>query len=103
VRYPREVEAAVCFCCSEALQNVVKHASATRSDIRLWREDGRLNFEVEDDGRGFAPGAFGTGSGLQNMRDRLEALGGGVAVSSCANRGTTVTGWLPTAIMPGGE
>jgi signal transduction histidine kinase len=53
-RYPREVEAAVYFCCSEALQNMVKHAAASRGSICVWREDDRLRFEVRDDGHGFA-------------------------------------------------
>lgn len=93
-RYQRDVEAAFFFCCSEALQNTVKHAGATRGSIRVWPENGKLYFEVKDDGHGFPTHAT-TGGGLQNMRDRLEALAGEMAVSSTATQGTSVTGWLP--------
>lgn len=80
-RYPRDLEAAVYFCCSEAIQNVVKHACASRGSVHVWCEDGKLHFTVQDDGHGFQPQAVVTG-GLQNMRDRLEALGGEMLVSS---------------------
>jgi signal transduction histidine kinase len=94
-RYPRELEGAVYFCCSEALQNVAKHSRATRGSVRVWREDGRLRFEVRDDGRGLDAGAPRPGGGLQNLRDRLDVLGGGIEVSSTPGAGVSVSGWLP--------
>jgi len=54
-RYPQDVEAAVYFCCLEALQNVQKYAKATRAIVHLAERDGDLIFEVEDDGKGFDP------------------------------------------------
>src|SRR5205085_9844759 len=54
-RYPREVEAAVYFCVLEALQNVQKYAGASRALVRLSNPDGKLVFEVTDDGEGFDP------------------------------------------------
>jgi signal transduction histidine kinase len=92
-RYPQEVEAAVYFCCLEALQNIQKYAGATKATIRLSAEDATLRFEVEDDGRGFDP-LKAVGSGLQNMRDRLDALGGVLTIRSSAN-GTRLIGSLP--------
>jgi signal transduction histidine kinase len=74
-RYPQEVEAAVYFCALEALQNVAKYARADSVRIDLGQRDGHLEFDVADDGTGFDP-ARAHGSGLQGMRDRLEALGG---------------------------
>jgi signal transduction histidine kinase len=56
-----------------------------------------LVFEVRDDGRGFDVRSVPRGSGLQNMRDRLDALGGRLAIESTPGRGTTVTGRLPVA------
>ena len=55
-RHPAEVEAAVYFCCLEALQNAGKHAGdeATAS-VRVWEDDTLLGFEVTDDGAGFDP------------------------------------------------
>ena len=56
-RYPSEIEAAVYFCCLEALQNIAKYADAHDATIRLGRSNGDLTFEVEDDdGRGFDQG-----------------------------------------------
>jgi signal transduction histidine kinase len=94
-RYPREIEGAVYFCCSEALQNVVKHAKATRVWIQVGRDDRALYFEVRDDGRGSSRSRLTKGTGLRHIRDRLEALGGSLEVVAVAGTGTTVRGWLP--------
>jgi signal transduction histidine kinase len=94
-RYPQEVEAAVYFCCLEALQNVAKYASASSACIRLMADDGSLRFEVEDDGRGFDPSSTGYGTGLQGMADRLDAIGGTLEVQSQPGEGTSVTGRIP--------
>jgi signal transduction histidine kinase len=94
-RHDPGLEAAVYFCCLEALQNVGKYAGASSATIRLTEADGRLVFEVEDDGAGFDPGARGYGTGLQGMADRLAALGGELEVRSSPGTGTTVTGRLP--------
>jgi signal transduction histidine kinase len=94
-RYPQEAEAALYFCVLEALQNVAKYADASRVRIRLWTRDGDLGFEVEDDGVGFNRAVTPKGSGLHNMADRLEALGGNLEVVSLPGRGTTVTGRVP--------
>ena len=59
-RYPPEVEAAVYFCSMEALNNIAKYALASRVEVRLGERDGRLDFEVRDDGEGFDPRAGGT-------------------------------------------
>jgi signal transduction histidine kinase len=94
-RHPQEVEAAVYFCCLEALQNVAKYAGATQASVRLATEEGELRFEVIDDGKGFDPAATPLGSGLQNMVDRLAALGGSVDIRSAPGSGTTVAGRIP--------
>ncbi len=94
-RYPQEVEAGAYFCVLEALQNVAKYAEASRVDVRLRADNGELVFEVSDDGRGFDPQRTPAGSGLTNMRDRLEALGGSVDVTSRPGEGTTVRGRIP--------
>jgi signal transduction histidine kinase len=94
-RFGQDVEAAVYFSCLEAMQNVAKYARASRTDVRLSNGDGRLTFEVRDDGVGFDPAATGMGTGLQGMADRLGALGGTVDVTSSPGAGTTVRGSLP--------
>ena len=94
-RYPRELEGAVYFCCSEALQNLSKHSRATRGSVRVWCEGGRLSFEVRDNGRGLDAARAKSGGGLQNIRDRLDVLGGVVDVSSIPGIGACVAGWVP--------
>jgi signal transduction histidine kinase len=94
-RYPSEVEAAAYFCCLEALQNVAKHAKATRVDIRLEDVDGVLCFSVDDDGVGFDPLRVRHGSGLQNIADRLAALGGHLTLTPGLGGGTTLQGRVP--------
>jgi signal transduction histidine kinase len=101
-RYSQEIEAAAYFCCLEALQNVAKYAQASRATIALDGHDGVLAFSVEDDGRGFDPAVTAKGTGARSMSDRLEALGGTLAIRSTPGRGTTVTGRIPTAAMPHG-
>ena len=81
-RYPPEVEAAVYFCCLEALQNVQKYGQASQAVLRLQVDGDALSFEVTDDGVGFDPETVRRGSGLQNMEDRLNALGGSLHVTS---------------------
>jgi signal transduction histidine kinase len=97
-RYPEEIEVAVYFCCLEALQNVTKHAGPNAgASIVLREEDKRLGFEVRDTGVGFDPLGIGEGTGLVNMHDRMEAVGGRLEVLSRRGRGTTIRGSVPLA------
>jgi signal transduction histidine kinase len=99
-RYAREAEAAVYFSCLEALQNVAKYASASRATVTLSDGDGRLRFEVTDDGVGFDPAGSSYGSGLQGIADRLAALDGEIEITSAPGAGTTVAGGLPVGNEP---
>jgi signal transduction histidine kinase len=91
-RLSPEVESAVYFCCLEALQNATKHATGA-SELRIvLRNDGQLEFEVSDDGCGFAPEARREGSGITGMHDRLAAVGGELSVESRPGAGTRVRG-----------
>lgn len=96
-RYPQDVEATVYFCVLEALQNVQKYAAATCVIVRLQATHDTLSFEVTDDGAGFDPATARTGTGLTNMGDRLDALGGTVMVTSRPGAGASVRGELPVA------
>jgi signal transduction histidine kinase len=94
-RYDRQVEATVYFCVLEALNNALKHAEATALSVVLNDEGGRLTFQVSDDGRGFEPDAVAHGLGLTNIADRVDALGGSVAIESTPRGGAQVVGSIP--------
>jgi signal transduction histidine kinase len=96
-RYSQDAEAAVYFSALEALQNVAKYASASHATVRLFNADGALTFEVQDDGRGFDPETTSYGTGLQGIKDRLEALGGSMTIASRPGEGTSMRGSLPAA------
>lgn len=99
VRFAPEVEANVYFCVREALQNASKHAPGARVTIRLIAENIRLSFVVADRGPGFDPASVKASSGLQNMRDRVEAIGGAFEISAATGRGTEVKGTIPARTM----
>jgi signal transduction histidine kinase len=94
-RLPQDAEAAIYFCTLEALQNVAKYAGATSAVVRLRDRNGGVEFEIEDDGRGFDPATSTSGTGLQGMLDRLNAIGGTLAIESRPGRGTIVRGSVP--------
>ena len=101
-RFPREVEAAVYFCCTEAVHNSAKHAGPqVHVTIDVDSTGDELMFTVRDDGRGFDRTTETGGHGFTNMTDRLGALGGTLTVTSCPGAGTTVHGTLPTEQLSG--
>lgn len=92
-RFSPEVETAVYFCCVEALQNAAKHCGSS-AHVRLLVSErpGCIEFSVQDDGPGFEPGLAERSRGIMGMRDRLEAVGGDLSVTSTRGRGTTIAG-----------
>lgn len=88
------VRTALYFACSEALTNVAKHAQATSVRVEVRCDVGRVTLEVQDDGRGGADPANGTG--LQGLRDRVATLGGDLTIRTSAAGGTHLIGSLPT-------
>jgi signal transduction histidine kinase len=93
-RFTPAIEGAAYFAISEALANALKHANATHVDVKVAVEGERLVVEVRDDGAGFEPSDV-AGSGLENLRDRMEALGGRLIVASRPGHGTRITARLP--------
>jgi signal transduction histidine kinase len=83
----------------EALANVRRHANAGRVAVTLSYMDGEATLDVRDDGAGFVPSGDGHGRngglGLRGMRERVEALGGRLAVETAPGRGTTVAVTVP--------
>jgi len=94
-RFGQDTEAAVYFCCLEALQNTAKYAHAAQASICLQKQDETLRFTISDDGTGYNTSRTPMGSGLRNMADRLAALGGRLEVRSAPGQGTTISGQLP--------
>lgn len=95
-RYSSEVEESAFFFVSEALTNVLKHADAHQVVITIAQQNGDLMVEVGDDGVGFdAESGNGGGSGLTGLRDRIEAVGGELRISSAAPTGTTLRARMP--------
>jgi signal transduction histidine kinase len=93
-RFAAEIVGAAYYVISEALTNVVKHSGADRARILIAPLDGNgLLAAVSDEGRGFS--ATGAGTGLQGLRDRVEALGGRLEVTSTVGVGSTVVAHLP--------
>jgi signal transduction histidine kinase len=102
-RYSPEIEAAVYFSVLEAMQNVGKYANASEAVVSLRIQEGDLAFSVSDDGAGFRTETTPYGMGLQNMADRLAAIGGALDVSSHPGRGTRVSGRIPAITQPAAE
>ena len=94
-RYTPEIEAAVYFCCVEAMQNVAKHATDARSASISLVANETLDFEVRDDGEGFAKAETTAGAGFTNMRDRLAVVRGRLEIRSWPGVGTIVRGTVP--------
>jgi signal transduction histidine kinase len=91
-----EAEAAIYFSCSEAIQNVVKHAgSGARATVELGYGQGTLDVRIADDGRGFNPARTTGYEGLHNIRDRIEALDGSFDLFSGHGRGTVLAISIP--------
>jgi signal transduction histidine kinase len=94
-RHDLDVEGAVYFCCLEALQNAAKHARGAEVEVSLEESVGELQFSVRDRGPGFNEENVRAGSGLKNMRDRIESLGGYVQVFSRPGQGAWIVGRVP--------
>lgn len=91
------METAAYFCCTEALANALKHAHATAIVIRLTTDNDQLTVHITDDGVGFDP-TTATGTGLTALRDRLESLGGRLAITSHPGNGTRLVASLPATL-----
>jgi signal transduction histidine kinase len=92
-RLPEPVEVTAYYVVSEALANIGKHAEASCAEVRVAEGTDRLVVEVHDDGVGGAEPA--DGSGLVGLRDRVEALGGTLRLSSPTGEGTLLRAEIP--------
>jgi signal transduction histidine kinase len=95
-RLPEPLEVAAYYVVSEALTNAVKHADAATVSVDVEASDDVLRVRVRDDGVGGAD--FARGSGLVGLKDRVEALGGRIALDSNRGLGTSLSVELPLAV-----
>jgi signal transduction histidine kinase len=75
----------------EALNNILKHANASRVNLNLRVGARRTKMEIADNGQGFEPGAGGGGMGLIGMRERAEKIGARLSIESAPGKGTRVS------------
>jgi signal transduction histidine kinase len=90
---PDDAATTAYYVTSEAIANAVKHAEATRIDVRIARCNGHLEVRVSDDGKGGA--SMRDGSGLIGLCDRVEAVGGALALQSADGGGTVLEAQVP--------
>jgi two-component system sensor histidine kinase UhpB len=95
---PREAGVALFRISQEALNNIAKHAQATRVSLRLEPEGADMVLTIRDDGRGFDPVEVRTRSsryGMTTMKERVLAAGGSLEVESAPGKGTTLRARVP--------
>ena len=92
-RLPEHVEVASYYVVSEALTNAAKHARASALQVDAGTENGVVRLSISDDGVGGADPT--AGSGLVGLRDRVEALGGDLSISSTPGKGTALHATIP--------
>lgn len=96
---PEEYKTAIYRVTQEALNNAIKYSQAQQINISIHHEGDRIRLTIQDDGIGFAAGrrptAKGIGMGLNNMRERVESLGGDFHLISSAGRGVRVEAAFP--------
>ncbi|MFH8931523.1 sensor histidine kinase [Streptomyces pristinaespiralis] len=95
------IEGIAYFTVSELLQNVSKHARATRASVDVWRSGDRLLLQVMDDGKGGA--RLDGGTGMAGLAERLGAVDGLFVLDSPPGGPTTVTAELPWRVREAGE
>ena len=95
---PADVQVAFYRLCQEGLNNIAKHAGASRVDIQLQYETGAVELRIRDDGRGFDPEQTPPGHyGLSMMRERATAVGATLSITSQPGRGTEIViRWVET-------
>jgi signal transduction histidine kinase len=95
-RLPESAEVAAYYVVAEALTNAAKHARASQVTVRAEAGDANLHLSIRDDGIGGADSA--KGSGLTGLIDRVEAVGGKMAISSRPGSGTSLLVDIPVEV-----
>jgi signal transduction histidine kinase len=94
-RHVDELETAIYRVVQEGINNAIKHAGVDTVDVDIRETERELSVRIRDEGRGFHPASRSEGFGLAGMRERIDALGGTLAIESGEGAGTTLTIALP--------
>jgi two-component system sensor histidine kinase DesK len=97
VGLPAETEATLALVLREAVTNIHRHARAAAASVVFSCETDRFHMRISDNGRG---GLVAHGNGISGMRERVRALGGTLAITSPARRGTTLDVEVPVRTAP---
>jgi signal transduction histidine kinase len=100
VRHTSDVESAGYRLVQEALTNVIKHAGATRVQIRVSEDDEHVEILLRDDGSGFQPDGATGGFGLVGMRERIALVHGSLDIDTAPGAGTTIRARIPSRHRP---
>jgi signal transduction histidine kinase len=95
LRLHAEISRALLLVIKEALNNVIRHAAASRIHVRIDAGASSLRFVIKDDGAGFDPAALQRRSGLSHMEQRLQSCGGTLRITSAPGSGTRIEGCIP--------
>jgi signal transduction histidine kinase len=95
-RHVTEIESTTYRLVQEGLTNVVKHAGATRVEVRVMDLEDTVEILLRDDGGGFDPDSNAAGFGLIGMRERIALVHGTLEVESEKGAGTTLRARIPT-------
>jgi signal transduction histidine kinase/ligand-binding sensor domain-containing protein len=98
---PRDAAIGVYRIVQEGVSNIVRHSGATRARVAIRRDNGAVEIEIADNGRGFQPPSrtvpgTSTGFGLMGIQERARSLNGRAAVRSKPGRGTTIVVRFPS-------
>jgi two-component system, NarL family, sensor histidine kinase DevS len=96
-RLSPEIESTIYRTVQEALNNVIKHADASRARVLVEERPSEIAIRVEDDGEGFSGAGNGNGFGLVGMRERVALVGGALVINAAEGGGTRVSASLPVA------
>lgn len=91
LKLPQKLEISLYRICQEAIQNIIKHASASEVNIQLTQDEELLQLTIEDNGKGFDPQRAESGLGISNIRTRVQALGGLLFIDSILGKGSVLT------------
>jgi PAS domain S-box-containing protein len=105
IALPADVQVGLYRLCQEGLNNIAKHAGASRVDIQLQYDTGEFELRIRDDGRGFNPQQTPPGHyGLSMMRERAKAIGATLTITSRPGQGTEIIiRWVETREQKDGK